>query len=102
MVEAYRWLRDVLLERSGFVLPTVAEIEHRQMPGAATALCEAYGLSQYAPYRKFAQKATNYIANARNPYGVWRYQPREPDGGIAMVSVPLDLEALLAEAPERA
>jgi catechol 2,3-dioxygenase len=26
--------------------------------------------------------------------------PREPDGGVAMVSVPLDLEALLAEAPD--
>jgi catechol 2,3-dioxygenase len=25
--------------------------------------------------------------------------PRDPDGGVAMVSVPLDLEALLAEAP---
>jgi catechol 2,3-dioxygenase len=28
--------------------------------------------------------------------------PREPDGGIAMFSVPLDLDKLLAEAPERA
>jgi catechol 2,3-dioxygenase len=28
--------------------------------------------------------------------------PREPDGGVAMVSIPLDLDALLAEAPERA
>jgi catechol 2,3-dioxygenase len=28
--------------------------------------------------------------------------PREPGGGIAMVSVPLDLNALLAEAPARA
>jgi catechol 2,3-dioxygenase len=25
--------------------------------------------------------------------------PRDPDGGVAMVSVPLDLESLLAEAP---
>ena len=31
------------------------------------------------------------------PEGEW---PREPDGGVAMVSVPLDLEALLAEAPD--
>ena len=28
--------------------------------------------------------------------------PREPEGGVAMVSVPLDLDALLAEAGERA
>ncbi len=37
MVEAYRWLRDILLERSGYILPGVAELEHRAMPGAATA-----------------------------------------------------------------
>jgi hypothetical protein len=36
MVEAYRWLRDRLLTESGSVLPDVAEIEHRAMPGAAT------------------------------------------------------------------
>jgi len=28
--------------------------------------------------------------------------PRDPDGGVAMMSIPLDLEALLREAPERA
>lgn len=37
MVEAYRWLRDRLLFDAGYVLPTVAQIEHRAMPGAATA-----------------------------------------------------------------
>jgi hypothetical protein len=36
MVDAYRWLRDRLLYESGYVLPSVAEIEHRNMPGAAT------------------------------------------------------------------
>ena len=28
--------------------------------------------------------------------------PRDPDGGVAMMSIPLDLDALLAEAPDRA
>ena len=28
--------------------------------------------------------------------------PRDPDGGVAMVSIPFDADALLAEAPERA
>lgn len=37
MVEAYRWLRDRLLFDAGFVLPTVAQMEHRAMPAAATA-----------------------------------------------------------------
>jgi hypothetical protein len=37
MVDAYRWLRDRLLFDSGYVLPTVQELEHRAMPGALTA-----------------------------------------------------------------
>ena len=47
---------------------------------ATVALCEAYGLSEHRPYQEPAQNAINYIVNARNPYGVWRYQPREVDG----------------------
>ena len=48
---------------------------------ATVALCEAYGLSDmYRPYKKHAQLAINYIIAARNPYGVWRYQPRDNDG----------------------
>jgi hypothetical protein len=37
MIEAYRWLRDVHLNGLNAVLPSVKEIEHRNMPGAATA-----------------------------------------------------------------
>jgi hypothetical protein len=37
MVEAYRWLRDRLLFDAGYALPSVAQIEHRAMPGALTA-----------------------------------------------------------------
>lgn len=36
MVDAYRWLRDEHLKPLGIVAPSVAEIEHRHMPGAAT------------------------------------------------------------------
>jgi hypothetical protein len=51
---------------------------------ATVALCEAYGLSQHRPLKKPAQNAINYIVNARNPYGVWRYQPRENDGDTSI------------------
>ena len=44
---------------------------------AAYSLIEAYGLSQYRSLRPYAQKAVNYIQNARNEYGVWRYYPRD-------------------------
>lgn len=37
MIEAYRYLRDEILIRQGIVAPTVAEIDHKNMPGAATA-----------------------------------------------------------------
>jgi hypothetical protein len=37
MVEAYRWLRDVHLAGQGIVNGGVIELEHRSMPGAATA-----------------------------------------------------------------
>jgi hypothetical protein len=56
MVEAYRYLRDEVLIRQGIVAPTVEEIEHRHMPGAATAcpgvevIARDYDLSQpFAP-----------------------------------------------------
>ena len=37
MIDAYRWLRDIHLKRAGIVAPNVAQVEHRNMPGAATA-----------------------------------------------------------------
>ena len=37
MIQAYRWLRDQHLRPAGIVAATVAEVEHRHMPGAATA-----------------------------------------------------------------
>jgi hypothetical protein len=64
---------------------------------ATVALCEAYGLSEHRPYKVYAQNAINYIVNARNPYGVWRYQPREVDGDTSitgwMVQALLSAEA---------
>jgi hypothetical protein len=51
---------------------------------ATVALCEAYGLSEHRPLKKNAQLAINYIANARNPYGVWRYQPRDNDNDTSI------------------
>ncbi len=46
---------------------------------AATAMCEAYGLSRFRLLRRPVQKAIDYISNARNPYKAWRYYPRSGD-----------------------
>lgn len=46
---------------------------------ATLAICEACGLSEHRPLRPAVQSAVNFIVNARNPYGGWRYEPRSPD-----------------------
>ncbi|MEO6597667.1 MAG: prenyltransferase/squalene oxidase repeat-containing protein, partial [Planctomycetota bacterium] len=51
---------------------------------AAYALCEAYGLSSYETLRPAAQKALDYLQAHRNPYGAWRYQPRDGDSDTSI------------------
>jgi hypothetical protein len=51
---------------------------------AAYAMCEAYGLSGYKTLRKSAQLGINYLESHRNPYSVWRYQPRDNDNDISV------------------
>ena len=53
---------------------------------AAFALCETYGLSQYARLKQPAQQALNYLESHRNPYGVWRYQPRDNDNDTSVTT----------------
>ncbi len=51
---------------------------------AAYAMCEAYGLSQYQLLKDTAQKGINYLESHRNPYSVWRYQPRDNDNDTSV------------------
>ncbi len=51
---------------------------------AAYAMCEAYGLSQYRLLREPAQRGVDYLESHRNPYGVWRYQPRDGDNDTSV------------------
>ena len=53
---------------------------------ATYAMCEAYGLSQYNILKKCAQGGINYLESHRNPYSVWRYQPRDNDNDISVTS----------------
>ncbi|MBU0753717.1 MAG: terpene cyclase/mutase family protein [Planctomycetes bacterium] len=43
------------------------------------ALTEAYGLSGWAPLKKFAKKALQYIHDTKNPGMAWRYNNGDPD-----------------------
>ncbi|MFY9342548.1 MAG: prenyltransferase/squalene oxidase repeat-containing protein [Planctomycetota bacterium] len=51
---------------------------------AAYALGEAFGLSDYQLLRAPAQRAIDYLEAHRNPYGVWRYQPRDGDNDTSV------------------
>ena len=51
---------------------------------AAYAMCEAYGLSKYTTLKRYAQKGINYLETHRNPYSVWRYQPRDNDNDTSV------------------
>jgi hypothetical protein len=44
---------------------------------ATIAMCEAYGMTQDPNLRRPAQMAVNYIVQAQNDAGGWRYMPRE-------------------------
>ena len=75
MIDAYRWLRDV--ELPGIIDPaTVAEVEHRHMPGAATA-CPgneviAADSELDKPYAEDDPMAVSYFkVPGSNPLTIW-------------------------------
>jgi hypothetical protein len=51
---------------------------------ATYAMCEAFGLSGYQLLRPAAQRGIDYLEQHRNPYGVWRYQPRDGDNDTSV------------------
>jgi hypothetical protein len=51
---------------------------------AAYAMCEAYGLSAYETLRPTAQRSLDCLQRHRNPYGAWRYQPRDGDADTSV------------------
>jgi hypothetical protein len=53
---------------------------------ATLAMCEAYGLSGYRQLKKNAQNGIDYLESHRNPYGLWRYQPRDNDNDVSVSS----------------
>ncbi|TDJ69333.1 MAG: hypothetical protein E2O39_11795 [Planctomycetota bacterium] len=68
-----KWLREQQDYETGLFgeeLGTTFLYNH----GIATlAICEAYYFSKSPLIKNTAQKAANYIMQARNPYGAWRY-----------------------------
>ncbi|HEX5053059.1 MAG TPA: hypothetical protein VFZ65_14895 [Planctomycetota bacterium] len=77
------WLRDQQQEngRIGGAAASDFVYDHAI---ATYALCEAFGLSAYETLRPTAQGAIDYLQAHRNPYGAWRYQPRDGDSDTSV------------------
>ncbi|MCA8944319.1 MAG: terpene cyclase/mutase family protein [Planctomycetes bacterium] len=81
---AVKWLTTQQDPDSG-LLGTASSNEFVYDHAIATlALVEASGLSRSRVLRPYAQRALNYLEYHRNPYGVWRYQPRDGDADTSV------------------
>jgi hypothetical protein len=80
---AVRWLREQQQENGRFGSASSHDFVYDHAI-AAYAMCEAYGLSQYQLLRDSAQRGIHYLEAHRNPYGVWRYQPRDGDNDTSV------------------
>jgi len=82
---AVKWLRDQQQENGLFGSPTSHDFIYDHAI-ASYAMCEAYGLSKYKLLRDCAQRGLNYLESHRNPYSVWRYQPRDQDNDTSVTA----------------
>jgi hypothetical protein len=77
------WLREQQQENGLFGSPSAHDFVYDHAI-AAYAMCEAYGLSNYQLLKPTAQKGLDYLESHRNPYSVWRYQPRDNDNDTSV------------------
>ncbi|MGB3968297.1 MAG: hypothetical protein WBO45_16295 [Planctomycetota bacterium] len=83
--KAAKWLKEQQQENGLF--GTNASHDFVYDHAIATyAMCEAYGLSDYQLLRANAQKGIDYLESHRNPYSVWRYQPRDNDNDTSVTT----------------
>jgi hypothetical protein len=80
---AVQWLRAQQEDNGRFGAAAAADFVYDHAI-AAYAMCEAYGLSGYRVLRAPAQQGLDYLAAHRNPYGAWRYQPRDGDNDASV------------------
>jgi hypothetical protein len=53
---------------------------------ATYAMSEAFGLSSYQLLKPTVQKGLDYLESHRNPFAVWRYQPRDGDNDTSVTT----------------
>ena len=78
------WLREQQDPQSGLFGTSASHDFIYDHAIAAYAMCEAFGLSNYTLLKPTAQKGILYLEAHRNPYSVWRYQPRDNDNDTSV------------------
>jgi hypothetical protein len=87
VLRAVNWLRRQQQPDTGLIGERLGHTFHYDHAIATLALCTAYGQTRSPLIRKNAQLALDYIARARNPYGVWRYDmPPAGDNDTSVTS----------------
>ncbi|MEQ1633824.1 MAG: prenyltransferase/squalene oxidase repeat-containing protein [Planctomycetota bacterium] len=82
---AVDWMRKQQQENGRFGTATSHDFIYDHAI-ATFAMCEAYGLSKYEALKQYAQRGLNYLEAHRNPYAVWRYQPRDNDNDTSVTT----------------
>lgn len=83
--KAVSWLRQQQGENGLFGAPVSHDYIYDHAI-AAYAMSEAFGLSKYEMLKPSAQKGIDYLESHRNPYSVWRYQPRDNDNDTSVTT----------------
>jgi hypothetical protein len=82
---AAKWLREQQ-QHNGLIGTNAAHDFIYGHAIATYALTEAFGLSSYPLLRETAQSGIDYLESHRNPYAVWRYQPRDNDNDTSVTT----------------
>jgi hypothetical protein len=80
-----KWLREQQQENGLFGTNVSHDFIYNHAI-ATFAMSEAYGLSNAQLLKATAQKGIDYLESHRNPYAVWRYQPRDNDNDTSVTS----------------
>ncbi len=83
--KSVKWLRDQQGQNGLFGTKATHDFVYGHAV-ATIAMCEAYGLSKYKMLKKNAQKGIDYLESHRNPFGLWRYMPRDNDNDVSVSS----------------
>jgi hypothetical protein len=83
---AVAWLREQQDPATGLIGTTNHHSFIYDHAIATLAMVEAYGLSEYKLLKSNAQRAIDYLEFHRNPYAVWRYQPRDGDNDTSVTA----------------